>query len=279
MEQRGLLQSVLIQVLFLKVCFSEETNLHCPNVTGTVGEPLTLTCTLRCGNCNVAGYKWKKNETSLQHANSIGELIFSYKTKKPADNGSYGFWLQLSDTSAVKYFTASASEPEPTASNSTRPDTHENHDLHNTNITGTTVGLLHYTVKCENCSTLLYRWTNNATPLEHLAGTGELTFNYTIKEASMTDNGTYAFWVQLTEDSTTQNFTVNISEVAPHLPSSPTPGEYKTDRPETAVTGIVVVICIAIGLLAFIALHKQCKSNYKALKLPCIKNLSIEESG
>ncbi|XP_072523599.1 uncharacterized protein [Salminus brasiliensis] len=118
-----LLQCVLV---LITVWGRAEPSVQCSNITGTVGESLTLTCRVSCNEaCVCEKFKWKKNGTEFRSENcsSVTNLNFNHTipTASMEDSGNYSFWVQLQSDSFKTPFNVTLSEistkkvPTPTA--------------------------------------------------------------------------------------------------------------------------------------------------------------------
>ncbi|XP_049320888.1 uncharacterized protein LOC111196664 [Astyanax mexicanus] len=115
---------LLCAMVHITVCCNNDKEIHCPNITATVGENITLTCNVsKNGNCDkykwiknetkngtCEKYKWKKNETNLtleaKNCSSVNDRKFNYTIKNASmtDNGTYKFWIQLNTSPLEKCF-------------------------------------------------------------------------------------------------------------------------------------------------------------------------------
>ncbi|XP_036427583.1 uncharacterized protein LOC118808815 isoform X2 [Colossoma macropomum] len=245
----------LIQVLLITPCFCENNMLDCPDIKTTVGQPLNLTCTVMkcvntgCKDCNSTKYKWKKDNKTLKHGNSTGQLQFYYPIQNASmeHNGTYTFWVQLKSGPLTKNFSVLLLDIPLNC-----PDIK------------TTVGQplnLTCTVGCKDCNSTKYKWKKDNKTLKHGNSTGQLQFYYPIQNSSMEHNGTYTFWVQLKSGPLTKHFSVIISENKTgtnHHPNTRT-GEYSHNH---KVAVIFVAIPSTIALVASIGyVYKKMRSN------------------
>ncbi|KAL7869577.1 hypothetical protein AOLI_G00135650 [Acnodon oligacanthus] len=102
----------LVEVFLITPCFCESAALDCPDINATVGQPLNLTCTVRCEGCISTRYKWMKVNKTLKRENSSGQLQFYYPIQNLSmeHNGTYTFWVQLKSGPLTKNFSVILSE-------------------------------------------------------------------------------------------------------------------------------------------------------------------------
>ncbi|MCI4384529.1 hypothetical protein PGIGA_G00039680 [Pangasianodon gigas] len=102
-----LIRCVLIQVLLITV-YGKYTDItvNCPNQTGTVGEPLRLTCSVTCEKCkptNVCKWSNKKHpdikcsdeQCNITTSDNIHTFHCTIPHASEEHNGTFKFWVQM----------------------------------------------------------------------------------------------------------------------------------------------------------------------------------------
>ncbi|KAG9267235.1 hypothetical protein AMEX_G18057 [Astyanax mexicanus] len=118
-----LLHCLLVQSFHTVFCFSTGSTLRCPDVNGTVGEPIILNCTLKCERRDIKKHKWKFivdsdwtniNDSQSESEETDGSFIFQYELI-PAKhhNTTFQFWVQLTTGTPSQNFTVRLSEKIP----------------------------------------------------------------------------------------------------------------------------------------------------------------------
>ncbi|KAL6475667.1 hypothetical protein MHYP_G00167070 [Metynnis hypsauchen] len=124
----------------LKANFSVLSALHCPDINVTVGQPLNLTCTITCKDCNSTQYKWMKDNKTVKQGNSSGQHQFYYPIQNLSmeHKGTYTFWVQLNGGSLTKNFSILSEVAAAVQEN----EHHVSNGLHNHHISIIFVALL-----------------------------------------------------------------------------------------------------------------------------------------